>query len=202
MHKDRITPGIKRKILSWIRGSAAGLLVFAVAILLAGGHWNWLWGWIYIALLTTAMAAHVAVLVPINPALLADRSEGLHQAGTKPWDRPVVAAMSIFMLGSSVNLGAGMARFGMEPMIVTLAPKASSGPTPIVHTGREFVYCLEGYIEYTVDKEVYLLEPNDSLIFEAYLPHRWKNLDATPSRNLLIHCPMDERDNAAKRHFE
>jgi transcriptional regulator with XRE-family HTH domain len=103
--------------------------------------------------------------------------------------------------GSIEDLGAGMSRFGAEPLIVTLAPNADSGKTPIVHTGREFVYCLEGHIAYSVDAETFQLEPGDSLLFEAYLPHRWKNMDANPSRNLLVLCPMDERDRPTERHF-
>jgi transcriptional regulator with XRE-family HTH domain len=99
------------------------------------------------------------------------------------------------------DLAAGMPRFGAEPIIVTLEPDADSGKRPIVHTGREFVYCLEGHIAYTVDNEKYLLEPGDSLIFEAYLPHHWKNADSTRSRALLVLCPMDERDQPKERHF-
>jgi transcriptional regulator with XRE-family HTH domain len=106
-----------------------------------------------------------------------------------------------FTHGYMEDLGAGISRFGAEPLIVTLAPKADSGKTPIVHTGREFVYCLEGRIAYTVDSETYLLEPGDSLLFEAYQPHHWKNMDDTPSRTLLVLCPMDERDNPTERHF-
>jgi transcriptional regulator with XRE-family HTH domain len=99
------------------------------------------------------------------------------------------------------DLAAGMPRFGAEPIIVTLEPDADSGNKPIVHTGREFVYCLDGHIAYTVDNEKYLLEAGDSLIFEAYLPHQWKNVDSTPSRALLVLCPMDERDQPRERHF-
>jgi hypothetical protein len=39
-------------------------------------------------------------------------------------------------------------------------------------------------------------------MFDAYLPHRWKNMDATPARNLLVLCPLDERDRPADRHFK
>ncbi|MBI4732053.1 MAG: cupin domain-containing protein [Chloroflexi bacterium] len=106
-----------------------------------------------------------------------------------------------FTHGTMEDLGAGMPRFGAEPLIVTLQPNADSGKTPIVHTGREFVYCLEGHVAYTVDTETYLLEPGDSLLFEAYLPHRWKNADGTPSRALLVLCPLDERDQPTERHF-
>ncbi len=134
--------------------------------------------------------------VPISAFFETDHGNKLvvHQ---KAGNRPRAA----FTHGSIEDLGAGMPRFGEEPFIVTLAPNADSGKTPIVHTGREFVYCLEGHISYSVDSETYLLEAGDSLLFEAYLPHHWKNMDATPSRNLLLLCPLDERDRPTERHF-
>lgn len=106
-----------------------------------------------------------------------------------------------FAHGLMEDMGAGMPRFGAEPLIVTLNRNADSGKTPIVHTGREFVYCVEGKVAYTVDTETYVLEPGDSLLFEAYLPHHWKNLVTVPSRVLLVLCPMDGRDSPAERHF-
>lgn len=115
----------------------------------------------------------------------------------KQGKRPRIA----FRHSGMEDLAAGMPRFGAEPLIVTLEADADSGKKPIVHTGREFVYCLDGHIAYTVDGENYLLEPGDSLIFEAYLPHQWKNVDPTPSRILLVLCPMDERDQPRERHF-
>jgi quercetin dioxygenase-like cupin family protein len=60
---------------------------------------------------------------------------------------------------------------------------------------------VEGKVAYTVDTETYVLEPGDSLLFEAYLPHHWKNLVTVPSRALLVLCPMDERDSPTERHF-
>jgi uncharacterized cupin superfamily protein len=106
-----------------------------------------------------------------------------------------------FQHSTMEDLAAGMPRFGAEPIIVTLEPEAGSGKKPIVHTGREFVYCLDGHVSYTVDNEKYLLEPGDSLVFEAYLPHHWKNSDPAPSRVLLVLCPMDARDSPTERHF-
>jgi transcriptional regulator with XRE-family HTH domain len=99
------------------------------------------------------------------------------------------------------DLAAGMPHFGAEPLIVTLNPGADSGKNPIVHTGREFVYCIEGHINYTVNNQEYALDPGDSLVFEAYLPHHWKNTDSTSSRILLMLCPMDMRDSPTERHF-
>ena len=106
-----------------------------------------------------------------------------------------------FRRGWLHDLGAGIARRGIEPFLLVLEPRAGSGPTPIVHTGREFVFCLEGQLGYTIDGQRYALEPGDSLLFEAYLPHRWENLGDRPSRSLLILCPADERDQPTEQHF-
>ena len=106
-----------------------------------------------------------------------------------------------FSHGMMEDLGAGMTLRGGQPLIVVLEPQADSGPTPIVHTGHEFVYCLDGQLTYIIEGQNYLLEPGDSLIFEAHLPHRWGNLGNTPTRSLLIICPTDENDHPTERHF-
>lgn len=111
--------------------------------------------------------------------------------------RPKVA----FAHGTLEDLGAGMISRGAEPFLVALDPYAESGPDPIVHTGREFVFCLEGCLTYTIEDQVFQLEPGDSLLFEAHLPHRWQNLGATPSRSLLVLCPSDSQDRPTERHF-
>ena len=109
---------------------------------------------------------------------------------------------AIFAHGEVWDLGAGMPRQGAEPLIITLNARADSGEHPIVHTGREFVYCLEGRVAYGVGNEIYQLDPGDSLMFEAYLPHHWQNLnEEAPSRLLLVLCPMDERDQPTERHL-
>jgi transcriptional regulator with XRE-family HTH domain len=106
-----------------------------------------------------------------------------------------------FEHGQLQDLAAGMPRLGAEPLILTLSRRSDSGQIPIVHTGREFVYCLEGSVRYLVDAGEYLLEPGDSLVFEAYLPHRWINSNTTRSRVLLVLCPTDTRDSPKERHF-
>jgi transcriptional regulator with XRE-family HTH domain len=106
-----------------------------------------------------------------------------------------------FTHGTLADLGAGFARHGLEPFVVMLEPQADSGDTPIVHTGIEFVYCLEGCVGYEVDGQTFILDPGDSLLFEARLPHRWRNAEDSPSRSLLLLCPADERDHPDESHF-
>ena len=57
------------------------------------------------------------------------------------------------------DLGAGLATRAVQPLVVTLKKGGGSGTMPIVHTGYEFVYCLNGRILYTIDGQPYLLNP-------------------------------------------
>ena len=107
-----------------------------------------------------------------------------------------------FAHGTLEDLGAGLTLHGGQPFLVTLEPKANSGSTPIVHTGLELVFCLEGHLSYTIEEQAYPLDPGDSLLFEAYLPHCWQNTGETASRSLLIMCPSDESDHPTERHFK
>lgn len=108
---------------------------------------------------------------------------------------------AVFSHGMMEDLADGMPRMGAEPLIVTLESCSKSGRNPIVHTGREFVYCLEGCLSYTVDTQTFHLESGDSLLFDAYLPHQWENTSPAPARILLIMFPLDERDQPVERHF-
>jgi transcriptional regulator with XRE-family HTH domain len=108
---------------------------------------------------------------------------------------------AVFANGTFADLGSGLTLRGAQPLLVTLEPKANSGPTPIVHTGHEFVFCLEGRLSYTIEERNYILDPGDSLLFEAHLPHVWHNAGESTSQSLLIMCPADESDHPTKRHF-
>ncbi|NTW97739.1 MAG: cupin domain-containing protein [Oscillochloris sp.] len=94
-----------------------------------------------------------------------------------------------FPHGTLSDLGTGLAQRSIEPLLITLAPGAGSGSQTIIHPGQEFVFCLEGRIRYTVDGQIYLLEPGDSLIFESAMPHSWENPDPRQARALLVLCP-------------
>lgn len=116
-----------------------------------------------------------------------------YKAGSRP--------RAAYEAGYLEHLGAGLRDRTFEPILITLEPLASSGPKPIIHTGFEFVYCIQGRLTYTVEDQIYLLEPGDSLLFEARLPHRWQNVDNVPSQSLLVLCPGDQRDHPAEIHF-
>lgn len=118
-------------------------------------------------------------------------------AHVRAGSRPCAA----FAHGTLEDLGVGLSEHSIEPFVVTLQPNADSGARPIVHTGHEFVFCLQGRIAYTIEERTYLLEAGDSLLFESRLPHRWQNVDTTPSQAILVLCPSDERDHPIEQHF-
>jgi transcriptional regulator with XRE-family HTH domain len=137
-----------------------------------------------------------ALDVPIT-AFFEDDAPKNNVSYQKAGQRPQVA----FIHGTLEDLGSGLTLRGGQPFLVTLEPKANSGPVPIVHTGQELVFCLEGHLAYTIEERVYVLDPGDSLLFEAYLPHCWQNTGDSTSRSLLIMCPTDESDRPTERHF-
>jgi transcriptional regulator with XRE-family HTH domain len=106
-----------------------------------------------------------------------------------------------FAHGILEDLGAGLISQAVEPFVVTLEPHAGSGDTPIVHTGFEFVFCLQGCLTYRVADQSYVLEPGDSLLFESHLPHCWQNDQAQPAQAILVLYPTDSRDRPTERHF-
>jgi protein-S-isoprenylcysteine O-methyltransferase Ste14 len=112
MANSSLTPEIKRQIVSWCVKAALGLAAYAAVVFLAAGRVDWVWGWAFVGLTGSALAGHVLVLVPINPALLAEREGGLRQEGAKAWD-VWVASLSggVLPLISWVVAGLDM-RFG------------------------------------------------------------------------------------------
>jgi transcriptional regulator with XRE-family HTH domain len=106
-----------------------------------------------------------------------------------------------FPQGTFEDLGGGLALGEATPLLMTLNANEKSDPKPIVHTGQEFVYCLEGKIFFWVGEETYLLEPGDCLIFEAHIPHRWENRYSGHSKAVLVISPSDRDDRSVTQHL-
>ena len=104
--------------------------------------------------------------------------------------------------GVSVEaLGGELRRQEIEPFIIRLAPHAESGERQVVHTGHELVYCLNGQVEYLIDGQVYTLQPGDFLLFEAHLPHIWRNVTEQPAEFILVLQSPGQSDEPVERHF-
>jgi transcriptional regulator with XRE-family HTH domain len=67
-----------------------------------------------------------------------------------------------------------------EPFLITMDDDSQRYPT-FQHAGTEFLYMLEGRLEYRCGQDTFLLEPGDSLSFQGEVPHG-------PER--LVRCPI------------
>ncbi len=107
----------------------------------------------------------------------------------------------VFSQGQLESLSGDMPHMGSEPFITRLEHNANSGVEPIIYAGRQFIYCLEGHITYIIEGEAYPLAPGDSLIFDAYTPHSWRNTSPASSRALLVLCPEDLSVDLPEQYF-
>ncbi len=99
------------------------------------------------------------------------------------------------------NLAKDLTGSAVQPFVVTLKPGMGSGDQKIVHTGHEFVYGLSGSVRYLIDQDEYRVNPGDSLVFEAHLPHCWENTGDDCAQILLILYRSDDREESGGRHF-
>ncbi len=80
-----------------------------------------------------------------------------------------------------------------EPFLVTMDDASEVFPS-FEHPGMEFIYVLEGRIEYRHGKQTYLLDPGDSLSFRGEIPHGPERLIETPIRllSVITYGPADD----------
>jgi transcriptional regulator with XRE-family HTH domain len=80
-----------------------------------------------------------------------------------------------------------------EPFLVTMDDASEVFPS-FEHPGTEFIYVLEGRIEYRHGQQTYLLDPGDSLSFRGEVPHGPERLIETPIRllSVITYGPADD----------
>lgn len=72
-----------------------------------------------------------------------------------------------------------------EPFLITMDDESEVFPT-FEHPGTEFIYVLQGKLEYRHGQHTYLLEPGDSLTFRGDIPHGPEKLLELPIQFLAI----------------
>ncbi|MEL6520780.1 MAG: cupin domain-containing protein [Pseudomonadota bacterium] len=85
------------------------------------------------------------------------------------------------------HLGANTSGVTIEPYLITLTAESDVFPT-FQHDGVELLYVLEGEVAYRHGERQYLLQPGDSLLFDADAPHGPEELVTLPARFLSIIC--------------
>lgn len=72
-----------------------------------------------------------------------------------------------------------------EPFLITMDDASEVFPT-FEHPGNEFIYMLEGRIEYRHGRQTYTLDPGDALTFRGDIPHGPEKLLELPIKFLSV----------------
>ena len=137
--------------------------------------------------LTTLQALAQALQVPLTaffrgyeetrPAIHVKAGEGVEteRTGTR-------AGHQYNLLG---HIGSNSSGVIVEPYLITLTTASDTFPT-FQHEGMEFLYMLEGAVDYRHGDRIFPLRPGDSLFFDADAPHGPEVLVSLPARYLSI----------------
>lgn len=79
----------------------------------------------------------------------------------------------------------------MDTFLVEFEKNATSEGIMKNHPGQEFLFVLDGKIEFTLDDEVYKLEKNDSFYFNSARYHQAQNTNNNISRIIWVVTPPE-----------
>ncbi|MFT5727758.1 MAG: transcriptional regulator with XRE-family HTH domain [Desulforhopalus sp.] len=77
----------------------------------------------------------------------------------------------------------------MEPFVVHMEDREPDDITFNNHRGEEFLYVLEGTLEFHSGNKIITLEEGDSIYFDSVVPHGYRGVDETAKVLVVIHRP-------------
>ncbi|MCL1975482.1 MAG: XRE family transcriptional regulator [Firmicutes bacterium] len=78
----------------------------------------------------------------------------------------------------------------LEAMQISILPHSQSyNVSPQRHQGEEFIYILEGLLTVLLEEQEYILNPGDSMHYQATLPHEWLNKTQRLVRLISVNTP-------------
>ncbi len=92
------------------------------------------------------------------------------------------------------SLGSEKRNRSMEPFLITIKPPSDPDAMPTeleelaTHSGEEFMFVLHGQIEVSLGEEQFLLQPGDSIYYDATVPHRVVHRGEKEARVLAVIC--------------
>jgi len=78
----------------------------------------------------------------------------------------------------------------MEPFLVEFKKKKVEKLSYFSHEGEEFIYLLEGVLEFRTEDQHYVLYPGDSLYFESSILHAYRALERKNAKALTVVYPV------------
>ncbi len=85
------------------------LLFYAALLFISAGRLDWLAAWVYLGIYVVSVLINMAILLPKNPAFIAER--GRMKENTKGWDKQVTGVAGVFIIAGLIVPGLDL-RFG------------------------------------------------------------------------------------------
>lgn len=143
---------------------------------------------------SNSMVPSIAVLIKIAQALkknvsyfIGEESEASQVVHVSPKDREI-----LFVKDSKLtveNIASFVSDCQLEVTLLHIKKGGTSGEIPLIHSGEEIKFCLKGKMEYTVERDKFILGPGDCLHFKSGLPHSWKNVGKGEAEVLSVCTP-------------
>ena len=91
----------------------------------------------------------------------------------------------------------------MFPFLVEIPPASTGEVTPSRHAGEEFLFVLEGQLEFELGGERHRLGPGDSVYFDSSAEHTLRAVEGTAVRLVacVAHAPARSPGNDLERAF-
>ena len=74
----------------------------------------------------------------------------------------------------------------LRGFMVTIEARQAHKPVAYKHEGEEFIFVLEGELEFTLAEKVRQIKPGESIHFNSDVPHKLRNLTNQPTRCLVV----------------
>lgn len=84
------------------------------------------------------------------------------------------------------TLTSGAEHDHLRAFMITIEPHHDHKPVAYKHEGEEFIFVMEGELEFTLGSKVHTLKKGESIHFHSNTPHKLKSLSAQMTRCLVI----------------
>ena len=73
----------------------------------------------------------------------------------------------------------------LRSFMVTIESHHDHKPVAYKHEGEEFIYVMEGLLEFTLGNKIHKLKKGESIHFNSDIPHKLKSLSNEPTKCLV-----------------
>jgi electron transfer flavoprotein alpha subunit/transcriptional regulator with XRE-family HTH domain len=84
------------------------------------------------------------------------------------------------------SLTSGAEHDHLRAFLVTIEPHLAHKPVAYKHQGEEFIFVMQGDLEFTLGSKIHVLKTGQSIHFNSDIPHKLKSLSSEPTQCLVV----------------